>query len=97
MGQKANLTVNLLPFRVGKLIVPSDPTPQDINLNSDLFVLWGIRPDNSTAGMIPPHRIATPSDIPAASLVTVNPAGPAVALVNPVSHLGGGGGGGRGA
>ena len=93
MGQKANLIVNLLPFRVGKLIVPSDPAPQDINLNFNLFVLWGIRPDNSTAGMIPPHRIATLTDIPAASLVTVNPAGPAVAvaLVNPVSHGRGGG------
>ena len=69
------------------MTAPSDPAPQDINLNSDLFVLWGIRPDNSTAGTIPPHRIATPSDIPAASLVTVNPAGPAVALVNPVSPV----------
>ena len=67
------------------MIAPSDPTPQDINLDSDLFILWGIRPDNSTAGTIPPHRIATPSDIPAASLVTVNPAGPAVIVDNPVS------------
>ena len=69
------------------MIAPSDPAPQDINLNSDLFVLWGIRPDNSTAGMIPAHSIATPADIPAASLVTVNPAGPAVALENPVSPV----------
>lgn len=69
------------------MIAPSDPAPQDINLNSDLFVLWGIRPDNSTAGMIPAHRIALPSDIPAASLATVNPAGVAVGLANPVSPV----------
>ena len=65
------------------MIAPSDPPPQDINLNSNLYVLWGIRPDNSTAGMVPAHRIATPSDIPAASQVLVNPAG--IALMNPVS------------
>ena len=74
-------------FRVAKTVAPSDPAPQDINLNSDLFVLWGVRPDNSTAGSIPAHRIATPSDIPAASIATVNPAGPAIALEIPVSPM----------
>ena len=69
------------------MIAPSDPAPQDINLNSDLFVLWGIRPNNSTAGMIPAHSVALPSDVPAASLVAVNPAGAVVGLVNPVSPV----------
>ena len=74
-------------FRVGKTIAPSDPPPQDINLNSDLFVLWGIRADNSTAGMIPAHSIDPRSDIPAASNATVNPAGMAVGLATPVSLI----------
>ena len=79
--------MNSTAFRVAKTVAPSDPAPQDINLNSDLFVLWGVRPDNSTAGSIPAHRIATPSDIPAASIVTVNPVGPVDPPENPVSPV----------
>ena len=59
-------------FRVGKQIIASDPAPQDINLNTDLYVLWGIRANDSMAGQLLTHR---PEGNPAASLELVNPAG----------------------
>jgi hypothetical protein len=66
---------NLFPFisfRVGKEIAPSDPVPQDVNLNSaNLYVLWGVRVDDSQPGMLITHG----ANVPAASLEQVDPAG----------------------
>ena len=73
------ITFILSHFSVGKLIAPSDPAPQDINLNSNLFVLWGTRLMDSMAGQLLTHG----ANVPAASLVQVNPA--AIALPPPVS------------
>ena len=52
------------PFRVGKEIAARDPVPQDINLNSaNLYVLWGVRVDDSQPGMLLTHG----ANVPAAS------------------------------
>lgn len=59
-------------FRVGKEIAPRDPVPQDINLNSaNLYVLWGVRVDDSAPGMLLTHG----ADVPARSEQQVNPSG----------------------
>ena len=64
----------------------SDPAPQDLNLTSPVYILWGIRPNNSTAGSIPAHAIALPSDIPAASATPANPSN-GVVVSTPVSWV----------
>ena len=71
-------------FRVGKEITPRDPVPQDIDLNlSNLYVLWGVRVNDSAPGMLLTHG----GDVPAASLEQVNPAGQAgPQLDTPVSY-----------
>ena len=71
-------------FSVGKDVAPTDPDPQDINLDSPVYVLWGVRPLNSTPGAIPPHAVANIMDIPAISNSPVNPNTGAV-LAIPVS------------
>ena len=71
----------LIYFRVGKQIAPTDPAPQDLNLNANLYVLWGVRMPDSTPGMIPIHA----GSIPAVSQALVNPAGAVVAT--PVSSM----------
>ena len=64
---------------MAKQISPTDPVPQDLNLNANLYVLWGVRMADSTPGMIPVHA----GSIPAVSQNLVNPAGAVVAT--PVS------------
>ena len=87
----------LFCFRVGKEIAARDPVPQDVNLNSvNLYVLWGIRVNDSQPGMLLTHG----ADVPERSLEQISPTG--IVLDIPVScHnlaslscWGGGGGGG---
>lgn len=76
-------SILVISFSVGKRIAPSDPEPQDLNLNGAVYVLWGIRPGNSTAGMVPAHATG-PGNNPAASEMLVNPATGAMVTI-PVS------------
>ena len=72
----------LFCFRVGKEIIASDPVPQDVDLDSDLYVLWGVRVNDSQPGMLLTHD----ADAPARSLEQVNPAGQGLGLIPPVSY-----------
>ena len=69
-----NCNIIIVFLRVGKEIAPSDPAPQDLNLNSDLFTLWGVRVNDSVPGMLITHGRG-PGNVPAASLEQINIAG----------------------
>ena len=57
------------PCRVAKQIAPVDTFPQDIDLNLNLYVLWGVRVMPGAQGVIQSHI----PDVPEISPTPVNP------------------------
>ena len=43
-------------YSVAKQIAPTDPNPQDINLDSDLFIMYGGTSESSSAQSLGTHR-----------------------------------------
>ena len=60
-------------YSVAKPIAAFDPVPQDLDLNSDFFVMWGIRAADGVQGSLMPHSTNPRSDIPALSQTVFNP------------------------
>ena len=51
----------LYPCRVAKQIAPSDAN-QDLNLNSPLFIMYGVGPNGNGANSLPPHNLGPGSN-----------------------------------
>ena len=77
----------VLNCSVSKQIAPRDPAPQDLDLNTNLFVLWGVSDSvsqRSPTGGLATHR---PGSNPAASDALTNPStGVTVTVSPPVSQ-----------
>ena len=58
-------------FSVAKQIAPGD-ADQDLNLNDNLFVMYGVGPTGSGAGSLPPHALG-PGGNPLLSQGRFNP------------------------
>ena len=61
-----------LTVSVAKRIALRDESPRDIDLSSNVYVMWGVRPDDSMQGELLPHASQQPSDIPAISQARFN-------------------------
>ena len=57
---------------VAKRIAIRDESPKDIDLNSNVYVMWGVRPDDSMQGQLLSHAFQQPCDIPAISQARFN-------------------------
>ena len=57
---------------VAKRIALRDESPRDIDLSSNVYVMWGVRPNDSMQGELLPHASQQPSDIPAISQARFN-------------------------
>ena len=56
MKHSSNINIIISRCRVAKQIAPSDLN-QDLNLNSDLFIIYGVGPTGNGAGSLLPHNL----------------------------------------
>ena len=72
VSSQVELRLMFISCRVAKQIAPNDAFPRDIDLNLNLYVLWGVRMMPGAQGVIQAHSINI-SDIPDISPTPVNP------------------------